>query len=186
MTPRIDRRVARTRETLHRALMSLILRKDFDAITVQDILDEANVGRSTFYAHYSGKDDLLRGGFERLRARLDEVRAEASPGARGGRRFGFSLAFFEHAREYSEIFRALVHGRGGRAALAEIRSVLGAMVRADRPPERSGPEVPRDLYERYIVDTFISVLTWWLEQRPALEPADVDSMFRRLTLCGDD
>jgi AcrR family transcriptional regulator len=183
---RIDRRVARTRETLHHALMSLILRKDFDAITVQDIIDQANVGRSTFYAHYSGKEDLLRGGFERLRTRLEQVRAELPSANGGARRFGFSRAFFEHANEYSEIFRALVHGRGGQAALAEIRNVLGAMIRAERPAIRSEPGVPRDLYERFIVDAFISVLSWWLERRPTLEPGEVDRMFRRLTLCGDD
>jgi AcrR family transcriptional regulator len=50
----MDRRAARTRRALHGALMSLILRKGYEAITVQDIIDEADVGRSTFYAHYTG------------------------------------------------------------------------------------------------------------------------------------
>jgi AcrR family transcriptional regulator len=56
----MDRRAARTRRALHGALMSLILRKGHEAITVQDIVDEADVGRSTFYAHYAGKSQ----GFE--------------------------------------------------------------------------------------------------------------------------
>jgi len=47
----MDRRAVRTRRSLHRALMSLILRKDYEVVTVQDIVDEADVGRSTFYAH---------------------------------------------------------------------------------------------------------------------------------------
>jgi AcrR family transcriptional regulator len=66
----IDRRAARTRRTLHDALIRLILRKGYDALTVQEIIDDADVGRATFYAHYRGKDDLLRGGFERLRNQL--------------------------------------------------------------------------------------------------------------------
>jgi AcrR family transcriptional regulator len=72
----MDRRAARTRRALHGALISLILRKGYDAITVQEIIDEADVGRATFYAHYRGKEDLLRGGFEELRAEL-----RAAPGA---------------------------------------------------------------------------------------------------------
>ena len=74
----MDRRAARTRRSLHQALISLILRKGYDAITVQEIIDEADVGRATFYAHYRGKEDLLRGGFEALRAELKAARGTAS------------------------------------------------------------------------------------------------------------
>jgi AcrR family transcriptional regulator len=61
----MDRRAARTRRSLHQALISLILRKGYDAITVQEIIDEADIGRATFYAHYRGKEDLLRGASRR-------------------------------------------------------------------------------------------------------------------------
>ena len=53
----IDRRVARTRAMLQQAHISLILEKGYEAITIEDICDKANVGRSTFYAHYTSKDD---------------------------------------------------------------------------------------------------------------------------------
>ena len=70
MDERIDRRAARTRKALHLALLSLILRKGYEATTIQDIVDEANVGRSTFYDHYTGKEDLLRGGFRQIIQRI--------------------------------------------------------------------------------------------------------------------
>src|SRR5258708_27383276 len=90
----IDRRVARTRETLRHALNSLILKKGYEAITIKDICDAANVGRSTFYAHYTSKDDLKRSGLEPLRRLLvDRQRdAQATPGDSTDRAFGFSLA----------------------------------------------------------------------------------------------
>src|SRR5437867_644732 len=53
-----DRRVRRTTRALIEALVALVLEKRYDAITIQDLLDRADVGRSTFYAHYRGKDDL--------------------------------------------------------------------------------------------------------------------------------
>ena len=61
-----DRRVQRTRTLLTRALMELIVEKGYQAITVQDIIDRANLGRSTFYAHFLDKEDLLMSGLEEV------------------------------------------------------------------------------------------------------------------------
>jgi len=65
-----DRRVRRTRQLLRDALMELTLERGYDRVTVQDILDKADVGRSTFYAHYRDKDDLLVSEFEALHPSL--------------------------------------------------------------------------------------------------------------------
>ncbi len=66
-TGQTDRRVQRTQALLQDALLALIEEKGYAAITVQDILDRANLGRSTFYMHYRDKDDLLVSGFEQLK-----------------------------------------------------------------------------------------------------------------------
>jgi AcrR family transcriptional regulator len=58
-----DRRVQRTRQLLRTALVPLIEENGFEALTVQDIIDRANVGRATFYAHFDKKEDLLVSGF---------------------------------------------------------------------------------------------------------------------------
>src|SRR5881392_1785654 len=55
-----DPRVRRTRDALGDALIALVQEKPFESITVQDLLDRAGVGRSTFYAHFSDKDDFFR------------------------------------------------------------------------------------------------------------------------------
>src|SRR6266705_7027751 len=65
-----DRRVRRTRESLHDALISLALEKNYDSITVQEILDRADVGRSTFYVHFSDKNELLISEMDNLREEL--------------------------------------------------------------------------------------------------------------------
>src|SRR5258708_11562153 len=111
----IDRRITRTRGMLEHALTSLILKKGYEAITIQDICDEANVGRSTFYAHYTSKDDLKRSGFERLRKDLVDRQREArsAPGDIKDRALGFNLTMFEHARDPLDLCRALVGGHAG-------------------------------------------------------------------------
>src|SRR5215467_2339104 len=92
----MDRRVQRTHDVLHRALMSLIIEKGYEVITVQDIIDRANVGRSTFYTHYVGKQDLLRKGLTHLKEQLltHQRAARASKRTPTEQVFAFSLALF--------------------------------------------------------------------------------------------
>jgi AcrR family transcriptional regulator len=179
----IDRRSARTRRALHEALISLILRKGYDELTVQEIIDEADIGRATFYAHYRGKEDLLRGGFARLRAELKTARQ----GDRLERKRGalaFSLAMFEHAYAYRDIYRAMVNGRGGPIALAEIRRILAEFVKEDFLAFYADQEAPRELAVQFIVSAFLTVLEWCLEKKSKMTPIQADAVFNRLAMHG--
>lgn len=178
----MDRRAARTRRALHEALISLILRKGYDDITIQDIIDEADVGRSTFYAHYAGKEALLRGGFERLRAELAEL-PERSPESARGEPFAFSLVLFQHVDRYKEVYRALAGGTADVVVIGRIRDVLAEFVR-DELPASPAAELPRELAQEFILGAFLSVLTWWLKRRPDLAPAEVEGLFRQLMFGG--
>jgi AcrR family transcriptional regulator len=185
----IDRRITRTRGMLQHALTSLILKKGYEAITIQDICDAANVGRSTFYAHYTSKDDLKRTGFERLRKELVDRQREArsAPGDIKDRTLGFSLTMFEHARDHIDLYRALVGGRGGAVSLGEIRQILSDLVRnelAATGGKNSADIVPRELVVQYVVGAFMAVMTWWLDGGAKLPPKRVDAMFRRLATEG--
>src|SRR6266851_360979 len=182
----MDRRSARTRRALHEALISLILRKGYDAITVQEIIDKADIGRATFYAHYRGKEDLLRGGFDALRAELKAARGAAlsKRGAGQDGPLAFSLAMFEHACAYREVYRAMVGGRGGVVAIHEIRRVLSELVKEERAALQDDSAVPRELVMQFVVGTFLTVLTWCLERKPKLTPSQVDATFRHLAING--
>jgi AcrR family transcriptional regulator len=81
-----DRRVRKTQVALIGAFVELVLEKRYDAITIQDLLDRADVGRSTFYAHYRGKDDLLAKSFIGMLAMLDREIDRDGPGAAVSRR----------------------------------------------------------------------------------------------------
>ena len=99
-TPRQpDRRVRKTHEALHAALAGLIVSQGYDRISVQQVLDAADVGRSTFYAHFSGKEALLRSGFERLRHDLaTKATTEEGP-------FAFVLPLLNHASHMPAFMR---------------------------------------------------------------------------------
>ncbi|ANP86015.1 hypothetical protein BA011_09925 [Rhizobium leguminosarum] len=178
----IDRRIARTRTSLHRALISLIIEKGYDSITVEEICQAANVGRSTFYLHYTGKDDLKQSGLDGLRRQLAETAAHAAKGE-GSQRLGFSLAMFEHARDHVDVYRALAGSRGGAVALGTIRQILSDLVRAELATNVGKPlqdAIPRELVVQYVVGAYMAVLTWWLDGGTKLPPDRVDAMFRRL------
>ena len=188
-TATMDRRVARTRATLHRALMSLILTKGYEAITVGDICGVADVGRSTFYAHFTSKDDLKRSGLEHLRQALMERHREAlaQPVGREHRSLGFTLVLFEHAREHIDLYRALMGTRGGAVALGTIRQILSDCVRAELagPATKTSAEVvPRELVIAYVVGAMMAVLTWWLDGGAKLPPEQMAAMVRCLTAQG--
>lgn len=185
----IDRRIVRTRATLQHVLNSLIMKKTYESITIKDICNAANVSRSTFYAHYTSKDDLKRCGFEPLRRLLVDRQNEAlaESGDNVTRSFGFSLAMFEHAREHKHHYRALVGGRGGTVALGTIRKILSDLVRnelAATIDRNSVDATPRELVIQYVVGAFMAVLTWWLDGGAKLSPEEIDKMFRRLATKG--
>lgn len=159
---KIDRRVARTRKSLHQALISLILEKGYDSITVDEICQTANVGRSTFYLHFTSKDDLKQSGLDHLRRELAEAATRAAQSDQRNRRLGFSLAMFEHARDHLNLYQALAGSRGGTVALGTIRQILSDLLRdelAANADKTSEDPVPREFVVQYLVGAYMAVLT---------------------------
>jgi AcrR family transcriptional regulator len=180
---REDRRALRTRKALHGALMALILRKGYEALTVQDIIDEADVGRSTFYAHFTGKDHLLRAGFDAFRKELaaslppppgpaaepDEALAEAG------------LALYAHAGQYRHVYEALIGGRGGVVVDREFRRIVTDIMRDRLAPLPAGGDVPAPLRLEFTVATFLTVLEWSFSRKSPPSAEALNAMFLRLS-----
>jgi len=183
----VDRRIERTRELLHRALISLMIEKGYEVITVQDIIDRANVGRSTFYAHYVGKQDLLLSGLKNQSATLLAHQRAALAQRRSSRekRFGFSFSFFEHVHSHRDVYHAIVGRQSGTVVIGELRAMLADLVRNDLkalPPSERSSDLPRNAVIQFVVGSLMSVITWWLDERSKLSPAEANAIFERLTL----
>src|SRR5207247_10949705 len=101
------------------------------AITVQHIIDRANVGRSTFYAHYDGKEDLLRSGMKNLSKQLlgYQRAALALKGSFRERGFAFALVLFEHATGHRDSYHAIVANHSGAVVMDAMRALLAELVR---------------------------------------------------------
>ena len=181
-----DRRIQKTRKLLHEALMLLLHEKRYDDIVVKEILDRANVGRSTFYTHFRDKDDLLVSGMlDRLRSMRT---ARMPPSTYGAEQLvWFSLSIFEHIDQERRTGRLWI-GSCGRAILHEhLRKVLVELIsrhiKSGVPARRNTRvQIPEDLLVQHVASTFVLVLNWWVERRGTLTPTQVDALFRALIL----
>ncbi len=186
---KVDRRIQRTRQLLRDALMALILEKGYAAITVQDILDRANLGRSTFYAHCRDKDDLLVSEFEHFKEMFEEFDARSPAGKHslGAGDLAPSLAFFRHAGEQHRLYKAMVGKRGGELVQEYLYRYISDLVKKHlkmRAPDDKKLAVPREVLVHYVVSSFLSLLTWWLDHDMPCTAEQMDDMFTRLTLPG--
>lgn len=175
---RPDRRVQRTRQLLQDALIAMMIEKGYEATTVQDIIDRANVGRATFYAHFADKETLLASRLEDLRAFLTERQRQA-PG------LGYSLAMLEHARDHLPVYTAIVGRAGGGFVVQRIRTTIADLAALDlRALGFTGGAEQRSLAAQFIAGAFMAVLIWWLDHGASVPPQEVDDIFRRLVLRG--
>lgn len=177
--PGIDRRSRRTRQALHQALIRLIVERGYDEITVADIAVAADTGRSTFYAHFTDKDDLLRsaGGYLK-HVLVKEHEALATSSGRPEDRFlGFSGFMTAHLYEQRVIFHALMRGQGGPIFLEMIRDALCEIVRKELPATCNGEALEREVAVQFIVGGYITVVTWWLRTGAKQDPSLVEAAF---------
>ena len=170
-----DRRVRRTRRLLREALVSLILERGWDAVSVLDVCARADVGRSTFYVHFADKEALLLSGFDDLHATL------GAESARGTGPFPFIEGLIAHAAENHRLFRAVVGRRSGQAVQRRFRDVVIKLVLVEL--EQLGVDKQdRAFVARYASGGLVECLIAWLERRSAVDAATLAANIRRLTL----
>jgi AcrR family transcriptional regulator len=175
-----DRRIQRTRKMLQDALLALILEKGYEAVTVQDVIDRANVGRSTFYAHFQDKESLLLSGFEHLRAEFEKHLLAASVTSNSP--WELSLSMFQHAEGQRQLYKALAGKQGGNVVITYIQKYLTTYLSDHLKQElkkRKNP-FPYEILSHSIASSFISLLTWWLDTDSSYSAAQMNEFYRQL------
>jgi len=179
-----DRRIKRTRKLLSNALVDLMLEKRYDKITIQDIIDRADVGRSTFYTHFRNKEDLLTSDFEHV---LDLLGQHFNQGGEGGLNYLSTTSFFEHVQEQYHLYKALVKGKGAELLFIKghdyIRKMIEDHLTSHFPPERIFT-VPIPLLSNYLAGGLVMLLRWWLENKMPESPEKMNEIFNKLVMPG--
>jgi len=176
-----DRRVQRTRELLQKALIQLINEQGYDAITIQDIADRANVGRTTFYQHYRSKDELF---INCHKAIVNEFYA--------GLFYSLSrreLLSPEVPQGLTAAYRHLQEGRAhlhpifqSKESLRQIRNWNAQEIEINLRAgfAETDSTIPLDVLANYLAGAQIALVQWWLEKRRPYTPENLAQMFHRL------
>ena len=192
---RTDRRIQRTRRMLKEALFSLILEKGYDGVTVEDITQKADLGRTTFYLHYRDKEDLLLRSIDAIaddllgqisRTNLLVSDAGTIPTFHEMRQMNPVLLVFQHAGENASLYQIILRGGSATPAAGRFREIIstaamtffGTNLKQLTPGLR--PEVPLDVLANYFAGSLLSLVTWWLENGMPYPPEQMASIFRQL------
>ncbi len=183
---KIDRRKQRTQTLLRDSLIALILEKGYDAVTVQDITDRANLGRATFYLHYNNKDELLLSMMEGIQA---DIMQQAGPISQNG----FledgnppSLHAFKHAEENADFYKAMLGGGGLASLLTRFRKSSAAQIQEQMNPVFAAHpnNLTVDIISNFVVGALNTLVIWWLENDRPYPAEDIARIYHQLITTG--
>jgi AcrR family transcriptional regulator len=188
---KLHRQVQRTRGQLEQALVELVSERDYDAITIQDILDRANVGRTTFYQHYDGKDDLFLNSHQAILSRVqaeqlyplsrEELLSPEAPPR--------MIAAYQHLEAARGRLLRIFQGKDGLLTLRRVLREWNAQQIEDSLHAAfvgCESEIPLEILANYLAGSHLALVQWWLEGRrttPADEIAHTYHRLQRAAIC---
>jgi AcrR family transcriptional regulator len=182
-TVKHDRRSQRTHRLLAGALVALLFEHRYTDLTVQDILDRADIGRTTFYRHYWDKDDLLTSEMERV---LDVLSRQTHLGPPDRVLPLPSFGIFQHMQEQQALYRVLERGQAIDVVLTTVKTRLREQIEQHwyQTLAKSIDDLSVRIAAQSVVGTFVTLLQWWMENDIPLSPAQMDAYFHQLTVPG--
>jgi AcrR family transcriptional regulator len=180
----VDERIRRTRARLGSALVALIHEKPFNHVTVQEVLDRASVGRSTFYLHFRNKNDLL---LSQLETFLDTMSTTLSNRKEESHRVLPVAEMFSHIGAQNRIYRALADA--GRLNdffdLAQgyfSRAIEQRLGESRRCSHLLHEELSARSYA--LGASLLALLKWWVDRGAKEAPRSMDELFHRIVWRG--
>lgn len=183
-----DRRVMRTRRQLQDALMALVLEKGYDVVTIEDITERADLGRTTFYLHYKDKEELLMQSLEAVYDDLVTQIQQRTIDEWVANGHGPWTLAFQHAAENAHFYRIVLSGQGGGIIKKRVQNYIATTAQATIAARAQEigvtPSLPIEVLSNYIASSLLGLIAWWLEEERPFTIAQMDEYFRQLTMQG--
>jgi AcrR family transcriptional regulator len=179
-----DRRSKRSEQALIDALIELMAVKTYDSISIKEIVEKANVWRSTFYAHYQTKDDLVKSGFERI---LDGTLQHMIFSKDEQNLMVDATMLFQHAQGHYHLFRTLMWGSGFEILTKDELNILNEKMRQRLSqffPDENKLSVPVNVLSIFLSGNLLILLKWWLDNKMPFPPEKMNEMFQVLVMPG--
>lgn len=180
----MDRRQLKTRAAIYDALTTLLIHKKFEEITVQDIIDEANIGRSTFYSHFETKDSLLKEMCDEMFKHV--FSRELSP----EKSHDFSKDTHEissqlthvlwHIKDHAGNIKAIMDGESEKIFTGYFKKYLKEAFK-DKI-EHIPCDVPEDFKEQFIIGSYVETVKWWIADGLKMSPEEVVGNFLKMVI----
>lgn len=180
----MDRRQQKTRTAIFSAFTSLLAEKSYSKITVQEIIDAANVGRTTFYAHFETKDDLLKELCEELFGHIIGSAMDCTHThglySDGSAPESVFCHLLQHLQENDKNIIALLSCESSEMFLRFFKDSLNELVRFQfiNQNRKANTDIPEDFLINHISGSFVEMVLWWIKGHRKQTPEDLDRYFR--------
>ena len=180
----MDRRQQKTRTAIFSAFTSLLAEKSYSKITVQEIIDAANVGRTTFYAHFETKDDLLKELCEELFGHIIGSAMDCTHThglySDGSAPESVFCHLLQHLQENDKNIIALLSCESSEMFLRYFKDSLNELVRSQfiNQNRKANTDIPEDFLINHISGSFVEMVLWWIRGHRKQTPEDLDRYFR--------
>jgi AcrR family transcriptional regulator len=178
-----DRRSQRTRRLVNTAMLELLFEKHYETITVQDILDRAGIGRSTFYTHFFDKEDVLTS----IAEQMLEMFGQQLSQRKERRGIVPVLELFEHVQQHEQYFRAMLRGYTGELFWEAAQTALSKTIEQALTTvyaENASPVISWVVIAQYLTGSVLTLLKWWLKAEMPYPPEQMEKIFQQLALPG--
>jgi AcrR family transcriptional regulator len=155
--------------------------KGYRAVSIKDIIGRANVGRSTFYAHYADKDDLFESQLNRM---LESLIEHTPQDALEGNPFFPSLGLFQHVQGQWKLYKLLSWEAGNSLHINHLQKTISDRIEGRLSSAGQTYELPAPILANFLAGSLLSLLKWWLDHKMPYSPEQMDEMFRKLALPG--
>ncbi len=176
---KVDRRIQRTQRSLMDALVTLSLEKGYDAISIRDITERANVSYSTFFRHYAEKDELLS---ELLKTVANELTTLINHNPNKSREAEGRL-IFQHVADNQAFFRVLFSSQGTSKVMRNIQDEIASAVMRTNPMP-SDDVIPPEIAANQLVVAILALIRWWLDHQMPYSIERMASIYSRLIFQG--
>ena len=180
----MDRRQKKTRAAIFTAFSALLSEKSYSKITVQEIIDTANVGRTTFYAHFETKDDLLKALCEELfghiiNSALDRTHTHGLYSDRNDPESVF-CHLLQHLQEDENNILELLSCESSERFLRYFKDSLNELIQNQffSQDMKNCAVVPQDFLVNHISGSFVEMVLWWIKGGMKQTPEELDRYFR--------
>jgi len=180
-----DRRTRRTRQLLRDALLALLKAKRYEDISVQDIIERADVARSTFYVHYIDKNDLLVGKWGVFASNLGHHAELMAHEEKNTPSMFPTRVWFQHIQAQESILKIIARDSAMDLAMKTLHGILRNDIQAKVQkylPENGS--APSSLVINYMASSLMTMIQWWVKNDMPHSPQWMDEIFQQLVMPG--